>query len=57
MLRICIILEHCDWIHSFAHQPLPEGAILAGYDVDQSPIYVGRAFHEGEHLPAKVIQR
>lgn len=34
---------------------MPPGAILAGYDADQSPIYVGRAFHEGDHLPAKIV--
>lgn len=30
-------------------------AILAGNDVDGSPIYVGKAFHEGDLIPAKVI--
>lgn len=31
------------------------GAIVAGNDTDGSPIYVGRAFHEGNQLVAKVI--
>lgn len=35
--------------------PLPEGAILAGNDQDGSPIYVGRAYHEADHIPAKVL--
>lgn len=30
-------------------------AILAGNDVDGSPIYVGKAYHEGDLIPAKVI--
>lgn len=55
MWNIYKISEPCDWVQSFSHQPLPEGAILAGHDTDQSPIYVGRAFHEGDQLPAKVL--
>lgn len=38
-----------------SHSPLPEGAINAGHDSDGAPIYVGRAYHEGEQLIAKVI--
>lgn len=30
-------------------------AIIAGNDVDGAPIYVGKAFHEGDLIPAKVI--
>lgn len=30
-------------------------AVRAGTDADGSPIYAGRAFNEGEMLPAKVI--
>lgn len=43
------------WQHCSAHAPLPPGAILAGHDTDSSPIYVGRAYHEGDQLPAKVL--
>uniref|UniRef100_A0A1L8DCM8 Uncharacterized protein n=1 Tax=Nyssomyia neivai TaxID=330878 RepID=A0A1L8DCM8_9DIPT len=32
-----------------------ETAVRAGRDSDGSTIYVGRAFHEGDMLPAKVI--
>lgn len=42
-------------MQSGVHQPLPSGAILAGHDQDQSPIYVGRAWHGGDQLPAKVL--
>lgn len=35
--------------------PLPHDAVVAGHDVDGSQIYVGRAFHEGDQIPAKVI--
>lgn len=34
---------------------MPHGAILAGHDQDSSPIYIGRAYFEGDLLPAKVI--
>lgn len=36
--------------------PFPyDAAIRAGTDADGSAIYAGRAFHEGEMIPAKVI--
>lgn len=40
---------------SSIHSPLPEGAILAGHDQDRSPIYIGRAWHGGDQIPAKVL--
>lgn len=40
---------------STIYSPLPEGAILAGHDQDQTPMYIGRAWHEGDQLPAKVL--
>ncbi|KAL7015574.1 hypothetical protein ACKWTF_016529 [Chironomus riparius] len=44
------------WIPSSVHQGLPSGNVVyAGNDSDGSPIYVGRAFHDGDQLPAKVI--
>lgn len=36
-------------------QSLPENAVTGGRDSDGSQIYVGRAFHAGDMLPAKVI--
>jgi hypothetical protein len=35
--------------------PLPRDAVLGGRDVDGSQIYVGRASHDGETIPCKVI--
>lgn len=32
-----------------------DGAVRAGVDADGSNIFVGRAFHEGDLLPAKVV--
>ncbi|KAM7345199.1 uncharacterized protein ACRADG_011595 [Cochliomyia hominivorax] len=43
------------WVQSSSADNLPEFAIKAGYDCDGSPIYVGRANHRDELLPAKVI--
>lgn len=43
------------WTPSSAHTPLPGDAVFAGHDIDRAPIYVGRAFHDGDHVPAKVI--
>lgn len=34
---------------------VPPTAIQGGMDIDGHPIYVGRAFHEGDWIPAKVI--
>uniref|UniRef100_A0A034VM26 Uncharacterized protein n=1 Tax=Bactrocera dorsalis TaxID=27457 RepID=A0A034VM26_BACDO len=43
------------WVHSSPYQPVPPGAVVGGHDSDGTPIYVGRSFHEGDNLPAKVI--
>uniref|UniRef100_A0A1B0CT69 Uncharacterized protein n=1 Tax=Lutzomyia longipalpis TaxID=7200 RepID=A0A1B0CT69_LUTLO len=47
--------RHCwQYIAEGAAVPI-ESAVRAGRDADGSTIYVGRAFHEGDMLPAKVI--
>lgn len=43
------------WVPSSADSGLPPNAVHAGHDTDGAPIFVGRAFHEGDQLPAKVI--
>ncbi|XP_068992532.1 uncharacterized protein [Neodiprion pinetum] len=43
------------WVSRSGGRPLPENAIRGGRDKDGSEIYVGRAFHEGDMIPAKVI--
>src|SRR5690349_12831666 len=35
--------------------PLPRNAILGGRDSDGAQIYVGRAMHEGDLIPCKVL--
>lgn len=43
------------WVPSNAFSGVPVGAVVAGHDVDGATIYVGRAFHEGDTIPAKVL--
>lgn len=43
------------WIPTSAYAGIPPNTVYAGNDADGAPIYVGRCFHEGEQLPAKVI--
>ncbi|XP_036342466.1 uncharacterized protein LOC118751757 [Rhagoletis pomonella] len=43
------------WVHSSPYQPVPPFAVIGGHDSDGTPIYVGRSFHEGDNLPAKVV--
>lgn len=45
----------CRWVSRSSGQGMPENAVAGGRDCDGSTIYVGRAFHEGDMLPAKVI--
>jgi len=47
--------QKADWVTTSAHAPMPPNAIFVGTDTDGSPIYVGRAHHHGDQLPAKVI--
>lgn len=44
------------WIPACLSQnSIPPGALLVGRDVDDAEIYAGRARHEGDIVPAKVI--
>jgi len=47
-------MEH-NWVHSVPCGPIPAFAVIGGHDSDGAPMYVGRSFHEGDQLPAKVI--
>ncbi|XP_023032978.1 uncharacterized protein LOC26529673 [Drosophila willistoni] len=46
-----------EWVRSSVNSPLPPNAFLAGRHSDGSDMYVGRAIHEGDILPAKLIPR
>lgn len=35
---------------------IPKEAVKAGYDTDQSKMYVGRVIHEGNQLAVKVLK-
>lgn len=43
------------WVPWGASHIIPEGAIMAGIDSDGTGIYIGKAFYQGDYLPAKVI--
>lgn len=43
------------WVATNARQGVPPTAVQGGVDADGTTIYVGRAFHEGDWIPAKVI--
>uniref|UniRef100_A0A182IVV7 DUF3421 domain-containing protein n=1 Tax=Anopheles atroparvus TaxID=41427 RepID=A0A182IVV7_ANOAO len=42
------------WVHCTGRDALPAGAVLAGEDPDGDLLYVGRAYHDDNQLPAKV---
>ncbi|CAG2056342.1 unnamed protein product, partial [Timema podura] len=48
--------HNVSWISSGSGD-VPPGAVWAGKDSDGGDIYVGRASHEGDMLPAKVVPR
>jgi hypothetical protein len=43
------------WLPSTFDEEFPEDAVLAGYDVDDSPIFVGRAKIENEQEESMVL--
>ncbi|XP_031333180.1 carboxypeptidase Y-like [Photinus pyralis] len=43
------------WIDWNVHRTVPPTAVRGGVDKDGSQIYVGRAYHNGDWIPAKVI--
>ncbi|KYB24931.1 hypothetical protein TcasGA2_TC031451 [Tribolium castaneum] len=49
-------MEAFRWVDSsIAYGSVPPTALQGGMDGDGHPIYVGRAYHEGDLIPAKVI--
>lgn len=52
----CFFLcQDLNWVPMAPYSSVPMDAVLAGHDTDGSAIYVGRAYHEGDLIPAKVI--
>lgn len=43
------------WVDTISRGGVPSTALEGGYDIDGERIYVGRAFYEGDWLPAKII--
>ncbi|XP_058055468.1 natterin-4-like isoform X1 [Anopheles bellator] len=52
--RVTSELAGC-WQYCNINGPFPPNMVRAGIDTDGEVIYVGRAFHEGDLVPAKVI--
>ncbi|XP_076655772.1 uncharacterized protein LOC143360631 [Halictus rubicundus] len=48
-------MSGCKWVSKSVSARVPDKAVVGGCDIDGSTIYVGRAFHEGDMIPAKVI--
>lgn len=42
------------WVPCNSGDPLPRGAVHVGTDKGGDPLYAGRAFYEGDLLPAKI---
>lgn len=51
LYNFCVDSSTAYWVHSSTAVP---HAAIGGVDVDGTTLYVGRAFHEGDHLPGKV---
>jgi len=43
------------WTSSSTHSRIPTNAIVGGHDSDRTTIYIGKAVHNGDEIPAKVI--
>ncbi|KAK9869119.1 hypothetical protein WA026_002877 [Henosepilachna vigintioctopunctata] len=43
------------WVDTHAFNGVPSTALVGGVDSDGDTIYVGRAYHGGDWIPAKVI--
>ncbi|XP_023011536.1 uncharacterized protein [Leptinotarsa decemlineata] len=44
-----------NWVETDVTSRMPGNALRGGYDADGSHIYVGKAFHQGDWIPSKVI--
>ncbi|KAI8127487.1 hypothetical protein CVS40_2685 [Lucilia cuprina] len=46
--------DYDTWVFA-QHDQIPADAVHAGYDIDGTPMYVARAFHNGDYIPAKAF--
>ncbi|XP_063699510.1 uncharacterized protein LOC134830077 isoform X2 [Culicoides brevitarsis] len=53
--EVLVAQPRAQWRHSTPQNCYHQHTILGGHDSDGSQIFVGRAFHEGDLIPAKVI--
>lgn len=50
-----LIISAYYWVDTVARGGIPSTALHGGVDIDGHQIYVGRAYHDGDWIPAKVI--
>lgn len=43
------------WVSTTARDQVPRDAVVGGHDTDRTQIHVGRATHEGDLVPCKVL--
>ncbi|KAJ8913705.1 hypothetical protein NQ315_007422 [Exocentrus adspersus] len=55
VLKMAGFTAQYTWVNAYAHGAVPHNALYAGVDSDGHHIYVGKAFHNGDWIPAKVI--
>lgn len=55
MIRAQIFSAPCDWVSLVSGQPVPDGAVVGGYDAIDPTLYVARAYHEGHPIPGKFV--
>lgn len=57
MITTFLIVEisGCSWQFCNVAGPYPSNMVRGGVDADGTVIYIGRAFHEGDMVPAKVL--
>lgn len=54
-MREFVSYSGCNWQHCNAAGPYPSNMVRGGVDADGTVIFIGRAFHEGDMVPAKVM--
>jgi hypothetical protein len=54
-IKMKIFLLGCSWQFVNVNGPFPDNMVRGGIDADGTVIFIGRAFHEGDMIPAKVM--
>lgn len=49
-------VDPSSWVRNASGIGKPEGAVVAGHDVNGNPLYIGRACHDNDLIPCQVMQ-